>query len=326
MKNKELNNRIKLIYNPHAGKKRKLLPLQSSVTLEQIQELLDQYQIPTDLYPTKSANHATTLAREAKEEGYKMVIAAGGDGTVGEIIKGLVNTDIILAILPLGSFMNVARMLSIPRDIEMAMTLIKIGRTRKIDVGSITKIDGDKLIEPYFFLEEAGVGIEADVHYHLTGIFERKEYSSIFKIFSVLRQYYGNSAKVVLDDEEIITKATLITISNGPYGGAAFKMAPDAKLNDHKLTVNFFRMSKWELFKHFIKIKTKGQAKSPKIATYQAQKVKIYTNVERPIHADARVFGTTPVEFKILPNALNVITGFPKEENNSLNKRTPLDP
>lgn len=319
-------DKVKVIYNLHAGKKRKMVTLQATLTLKQLQDLLEQYQIPADFYPTQYPGHASLLAKNADKEGYKMVVAAGGDGTVGEAIAGLAKTDTPLAILPVGSFMNVARMLSIPRDLEQAVMLIKIGRIRKIDIGSITQIGGENLSKSHYFLEEAGIGLEAQMHYYLTGIFERGEYINWLKIIKTLFRFYGHPVKVFLDEKEIETKATLVTVSNGALGGASLKLAPKAKLNDHQLTVRIWNLSKLGLTKYLLSLLIRGYANSKKVKSFKAKKVRIETHVKRLIHADARVFGATPVEFKVIPNALSVITGFSKEETEFLKNRTPRNP
>src|ERR1700680_3095034 len=103
-----------LIYNPRAGTKRNILPDRIlKITLEDIKNLLAQYQIPVDYFPTKYPGHATELARQLSQKGYKLILAAGGDGTVGEVANGLVGSETTLGIIPLGSFMNVAKMLSV---------------------------------------------------------------------------------------------------------------------------------------------------------------------------------------------------------------------
>src|SRR5260221_378434 len=119
-----------LIYNPNAGKKRKLFSLfRGKLTaLEDIKDLLTKYQIPVDYFPTKHPGHATDLAKDCIKKGYKTILAAGGDGTVGEVANGLVGTDTTLGILPLGSFMNIAKMLSIPQDLEKAIMIIKMSQ------------------------------------------------------------------------------------------------------------------------------------------------------------------------------------------------------
>ncbi len=315
-----------LIYNPRAGTKRKIFPSSvPRVTLEDIKILLKQYQIPVDFIPTKYPGHATTLAQQVVKKGYKLVLVAGGDGTVGEVTNGLVGTEATLGIIPLGSFMNVARMLSLPTELEKAIATIKIGRTRKIDLGSVTHLNGQDLAKPYFFLESAGLGLEAQLHEYLLEL-EQGDKKALIKIIKTFFEYYGRKATLKLDQKEIQTRAILITISNGPYMGASLPIAPKAKLNDHRLTITLFKMSKWELFNYFYKLIRTKQRYSHKVVTYQAKEVEILTKIKRTVHADARIFGQTPVKFTILPNALNVITGFPKiDEPSSLVKRTYLD-
>lgn len=321
--------KAKFIFNPHAGTKRKLIPNPNAAptSLEDIKELLKQYQIPVDYFPTKAPGHATALAKSAQKEGYKMVIVAGGDGTTSEAANGLVGSDIPMGIIPLGSFMNTARMLSIPLDVEKAIMLIKIGRIRKIDVGSVVKLSGEKLSDPYYFLESCGLGIEAEVQQYIKEM-EQGKLKSLFKIFKTLFAYYGYPAKITMDHEKIESRAILINVANGPYTGAALKIAPKAKLNDHKLTITQLKLSKVELFRYMFRLAT-GRKKGyyHRAIIKQAEKVRIETKVERPVHADASLFGATPVEFKIVPNALNVIAGFPQSKSETaLLKRTLLDP
>ena len=315
-----------LIYNPHAGEKRRMIPSRAArVTLEDIKTLLNQYQIPVDYFPTKYSGHATKLAQEAAKKGYKLILAAGGDGTVGEVANGLVNSDATLGIIPLGSFMNVARMLSISTEIEKAIALIKIGRTRKIDLGMVLQLNGKDLSKPYFFMESAGLGLEAELHQYVHEL-EQGQLGAVKKIFKSYFEYYGRKATLIFDQQEIKTKAIIISISNGPYTGAGIPIAPKAKLNDHLLTITLFKMTKWELVNYFFKLIQSKRRYTPKVVTYQARQVEIQTKIPRSVHADARIYGQTPIKLSILPNALNVITGFPKlNETSALLKRTYLD-
>lgn len=320
----EKQNKIKLIYNPNAGKK-KMKKRSIETTLEDLDLLLKQYQLEADFFPTKGPKHATELAKNAIKEGYDIVLAAGGDGTVSEVANGLVNSNITMGILPLGSFMNIGRMLSIPNNLEAAVAVIKIGRTRKIDAGSVTKMDGEKLAESYYFFETAGIGLDAELHEAFKEL-EKGNWLSAIKIVKIYLTFYAEPIKIMVDKEEKIYKNTLITISNGPYTGAAFNISPTAKLNDHKLTLSIYTMSKLELLKHFIQIRRIVTRKTSKIKVLQADDVKVITS-DRHVHADASLFGCTPVSFKVIPNALNVICGFPKtDEVSAFNKRTPLDP
>lgn len=314
-----------LIYNPYAGLKRKILPNPNATSLEDIKSLLERYQIPVDLFPTKYPGHATTLAKEVAQN-YHIILVAGGDGTVGEVVNGLANSNVTLGILPLGSFMNVAKMLSIPPDIEKAIMLIKIGRVRKIDLGVVTNLSGEKLAKPYFFLESSGIGLEAQLHENFTNL-EKGHLSAIIQILRSFFDYYGHLATLEIDDQKLTTRATIINVSNGPYSGTALPIAPKAKLNDHRLTITLFKMSKFEIINYFLKLTRTGRRIGyQKIESHTAKKVKIITKVKRLVHADARLYGETPVEFKIAPNALNIITGFPDPSSSALIKRTLLDP
>lgn len=318
--------KYKLIFNPKAGRKRSVLHFHKNpdATLEQVQFLLEKYQIVVDLAPTKRAGHAKELAQEAIKQGYKAVLVAGGDGTVGEAANGLIGSDIPLGILPLGSFMNIARMLSIPNDLEKAVALIKIGRTRKIDIGKVTHM-GEKLTEPYFFLESSGVGWEAQVHESVRKL-ENGEFGECFKIIKTFIDFYTYSVDVEVDDQKIHSKASAVTVSNGAFSGAALKLAPEAKLNDHRLTVSVYKMTKYELLRFFINLFYGRRKLTQKIKTYQGLKVALKTKRPRMVHADARVFGETPAQYEIIPNALNVITGFPDPGEAYLNPRQILDP
>ena len=147
-----------LVFNPNAG--HKLGVDTNSASADDVQAALREAGIPFDPWPTERAGHATDLARQAVAEGRELVIAAGGDGTVNEVARGLANTQTVLGLMPLGSIMNVARTLWVPRDLAGAARTIAEGKVLAMDMGRI----GDR-----FFLEAAGVGLDAG----LFGYFDR---------------------------------------------------------------------------------------------------------------------------------------------------------
>lgn len=315
---------IKLIYNPNAGKKRHPVGT-NPITQDDVKNLLEKYQIPVDFFPTKGPGDATTLARDAVRLKYDTVVAAGGDGTVSEVAAGLIGSNVAMGILPLGSYMNITRMLAVPHDLEKAVMLLKINRRRKVDVGRITILSGDKPKSPLYFMENSSVGIEAELQDSALKM-EHGNYRAFLGSLKSLLDYYRHRVKIVLDDKTLERRVTMVAVSNGQYTGAALKLAPKARLNDHLLTVSVFEMSKKELFYYLLKLMKTGSAGSPKISRYQSTKVSIYTQKPKPVHADGQVFGTTPVAYEILPNALTVITGFPEPGGPALEKRAILDP
>lgn len=315
---------VKVIYNPNAGKKRNPIG-ENPMTLEGIKKLLSQYQIPADYFSTKGPGDATNLAQAARKEKYDTVIAAGGDGTISEVANGLVGTDITLGILPLGSLMNTPKMLSIPVDLERAVMLVKIARTRKIDLGIITELNGEKLDKPMYFVENSSVGIGAETQY-LTHNLGKRFYSALITNLISLAEYYRHKVTIVLDKRKIKRRVTTVSISNGRFTGLALNLAPSARLNDHRLTVSVFKMSKLELFLYWLRLVTTGHASSPKVERHQSKRVAIYTRRPKAVHADGQIFGSTPVAYEIYPNAINVITGFPDGQVKALGRRAILDP
>lgn len=337
---------FKLIYNPNAGKKRQVLkPDTAAVTLEDIKYYLNKYQIPTEFFPTKGPGHATRLAREGVKEGFKGILGAGGDGTVGEVANGLIGSEIPLGIIPLGSFMNVARMLSIPIDVEKAVQLIKISRTRKVDVGVVTMINSQKLSpkttlekdksnssqdttelnKSYYFLESAGVGLQAQLHNQFD-VLEKGNLKAIFALIKTVFDFYNSPLTISYDDKKITTRASTVAVSNGSHSGASLEIAPKAKLNDHLLTITLFRMGKFELLRVLFRLFRGQRYPSRKIQQLQAKKVTIESKARRLVHVDGRVYGFTNCQFEIYPNALEVITGFPDPSDDFLERRTQLDP
>ena len=322
----QILKKIKVIYNPNAGKKRQIASFSKGITLEDIQELFLRYQLVAEFSPTKHKGHAVELAKEAAKDRFNIVVAAGGDGTISEVANGLVNTDTTMAILPMGTYMNTPNMLDIPTDdLEKAIMLIKLGRTRKIDVGSLTSVNGQDTTKSLYFLESAGMGIEAEFH-RLFNKFEDGDFKSLWEMLKLPFQYFSHRAEIDIDDKVFKTRATLVTVSNAPFTGANLPIAPKAKLNDHRLTVSLYKMSLFEILRYFLKYFFSISPRERKIETHQGKVVKITVEVPKMVHADASILGFTPVEFKIIPNALEVITGFPKQGESSLLKRTYLDP
>lgn len=314
-------NPYKLIYNPKAGKKRSALTLGNGTTIEGIKKLLAQYQIPVDFYPSGSFKQARELAEDSLKEGYETVIVVGGDGTVGQVANGLVNTNVTLAVIPMGTFMNVARMFSIPTEIEKAVMLIKLGRKRKIDVGLLTKINGEKLEDPLYFLESAGIGLDAEIQKIFLN-FEKSKLKTMFGVIKEFIRFLSTEVDIFYDKKKIVSRASIINIANGPFTGAALKLAPKAKLNDHVLTVTLYEMSKLDLLRYIYNMTRHKKTDLRKVKSFQAEKVRVLSKRERLVHADARQFGTTPTEFRIIPGALTVITGFPTSvETASLKER-----
>lgn len=294
--------RTAMILNPKAGQKAGVMT--NPITLDDVRELLDRHGIEAQFFCTEHANHATKLARQVVADGYERILVAGGDGTVAEAAQALIGTRAVLGVLPLGSVMNVARMLGIPRDLEGAADVIEAGRVARIDVG---KAQGRA--RTAYFLEAGGVGIDAGLFAYINQI-DGGNWRSIRPLFTFLWRYRPRRFRLRLDGKPLAVTAMMLTVANGPYLGAALTMAPDAKIDDRRFDVQIFtRFGKLELVCHFLLIMGGRRAYNPKIQTHQARVVEVTARRPMMAHADSHQLGTTPVRFELVPAAISVFVG-----------------
>ena len=295
-------DRTCLILNPAAGRKGGLTT--NAFSLDDARALLARHGIEATVFCTERASHATELAKQALDEGYRRILAAGGDGTVAEVAESLIGTTATLGILPLGSIMNIARMLGVPRDLEGAADVITAGRVARIDVGR-----AEATARQTYFLEAAGVGIDAGIFIYATQL-DLGNWRSLRPFLTFLRRYRPRRMFLRLDGQPIQVRASMVTIANGPYLGAAMTLAPDAKLDDRQFDVRIFtRFSRLELVRHFLSIVGGRRAYHPKILTRRARVVDVTGNRPLMAHADSHPLGTTPARFELIPAALNVLVG-----------------
>jgi diacylglycerol kinase (ATP) len=288
--------RIRVIWNANAGNKGGITTNDGAE--ERIRELMSRTRLGAELVATATPDDARAQAADAVSRGYDLVVAAGGDGTVGTVAERLLGTRTALGILPLGTVMNIARSLGIPRDLEQAADVIATGNIREIDVG---EVDG----KPFF--EAASVGLNAAM-FREAQRFEDGAWSSIVRTAWVAFRYRPARMTIDLEDRQIRTRALMVTVSNGPYTGAAMTVAPDASLDDGKFDVRIFRrFSKARLLRHLVSIAFGRYRYAPEVDTDRSRFVRIKSATPLPARADSRDLGTTPVEFVTRPHALRVV-------------------
>jgi diacylglycerol kinase (ATP) len=251
-----------------------------------------------DLFAGETEDAARQRIREAIESGVEVVVAAGGDGTAGLVGEAIVGTPAALGILPLGSAMNIARSLGIPRELEAAAEIVATGEVAAVDVGRAP--DG-------LFFEMASVGINAAVLGEAHKLAEGS-YRSIVGLLRAIVIYRPATMTIELDHETVRTGALMIVIANTPFTGAGLTLAPDARMDDGLFDVAVYRhFSRWELIRHGLSIIAGRRSYSPKVRTYRSARVRIGSRRPLPARADARDLGTTPLAFEIVPRALRVI-------------------
>jgi diacylglycerol kinase (ATP) len=287
---------MRVIVNASAGSKGGV-PTNGTTTSD-VDAVLHQVGIQTEIVESASASEASRLAAEAVRNRYDVVVAVGGDGTIGLVAAELLGSSTALGILPGGSIMNIPRMLGVPRDLPAAATVLATGVVRKIDVGEARG-------RPFF--ESASVGMNAAM-FREAQRFDAGDHISILRAFWVAFRYRPARMEIELDEGVIRTRALTVTVSNGPYTGTGMTVAPDARLDDGCLDIRVFEhFSKWELIRHFASIAFGRRRYVPHISTHRSRFVRISSRHPLPARADARDLGTTPVEFGVLAGALHVV-------------------
>ncbi len=291
---------ILLVYNPYAGHQRakKLLP--------QVESALVKNNITFDLALTDYPEHATEIVKQTDFKIYDGIVAAGGDGTLFEVINGYFkNTSkvkIPLGILPLGTGNAFAR------DIELdvsrwqeAINIIALQKPKKIDVGYFHTHGQD-----YYYLNILGLGFVADV---TKTAFKLKNLGNISYTFGVLYRTImlkSDKISIQIDDLSFERQCTFIEISNTRYT-ANFLMAPAAKIDDGLLDVVVAgKMTRRRLLQCFPKIFTGEHVDLPEIETFQAKKISIECDKTKVLTPDGELIGITPVAIECLPGAVEV--------------------
>jgi diacylglycerol kinase (ATP) len=295
-----LRTRIRVLVNPSSGAKGGIPT--NTVAEDDVRSVMDQHfpQLGDDLIVTGSEEEAIAAARDAVAQGYDVVVAAGGDGTVGTVACELLGKKTALGILPLGSVMNVARMLGIPRDLTEAAAIIAAGEVRAIDVGEA---------KGQIFFEGGSVGLNAAVFREAQQAdSDSGRHQALLSALWVLLRYRPPRMVLHLDDRVLTTRALAVSVANGPYSGLGFTVSPDATPDDGLFDVVVFsRFSRTELIRHFVSIAFGRRRYSAKTATYRTSRVRIEGVHPLPCRADSHDLGFTPVEYVARPGALRVV-------------------
>ncbi len=295
-----------LVLNPGAGRKAGLPT--NMVTPEQARQALARCCALAAVRLTEHKGHATEIAREAVAAGADLVVAGGGDGTVHEVARALVGTPVTLGVLPLGSMMNIARALGIPRELEAAAEVIRERRTVHMDVG----LASTGRAQSYFF-ETAGVGFDAGIFAYGNQI-DAGNWRALLPLLRFMLRYRQRPAYLTVDGRRALVRAFMITVAICPFTGAGMAVAPQAKIDDGQFDVLVRECrGRVELLRLAFAMKLAQQVCSPLTRTLRGAVVEVeHVRKRLMVHSDGRILGRTPARFELLPAALKVIVGPPQ--------------
>jgi diacylglycerol kinase (ATP) len=287
--------RVLVIWNPEAGSKAGVPT--NGTSEEELRDVMARHGLGDELYESPSEAAAAERLDTAVAHGYDAIIAAGGDGTVRSLAFRLLDRAVPLGILPLGSAMNLARTLGIPRDLDTAARIAATAKARAIDVAVA---DG----RPY--LEVASIGATAEIFEQAQHV-DKGHFHAIFTtIWNGLRQRPAR-VEITIDDRRIRTRPLALAIANAPYTGLGLTLAPDARIDDGRLTVVIYAgISAPALAMHLLAT-VGGRRPESRMRTYTGRQVRVTSGRPLAIRLDSDDGGTTPAEFTIRPGALRVL-------------------
>ena len=271
--------------------------------LERFAETLRGGGLEVEVLNTERPDHATELAAAA---GDRLVIAAGGDGTVNEVLNGI-SEAATLGILPLGTANVLARELGLPLKPEEACERLLTGTAARIDVGVATDAEGTERR----FACMAGIGFDADVVREVTPRLKRYLRSLAFPLVALKVYLRGDRPNLQLVDGDTTRVAQFAVVANGQYYGGEFEMAEDASLTSGELQVVLIEkvglLMRPDVLARIL-------AKSPldrTMRSFTSRGVLAKSPAARgkrvPVQIDGEVWGSLPMSFRIEPAAISVI-------------------
>ena len=301
-----------IIFNPTAGTRN--LQLQ----IKEAGQYLQQQGWQISWCETAYSGHATQLAREIAGRGDDIAIAVGGDGTINEVMNGLVGSQTAIGILPAGTGNVFAVEMHIPvpsplllNSLKKAAETLKNGQTKLIDVGRAKFADGTER----YFLMWAGIGLDAAISNafevdktHYPGMKALGLVAWLLAGLSVLRDFRGKRMRIVVDQGAINRRMILTAVSNSQLYGRFWRLSPEAKLDDGLLDV--VAMEGYGLgssLKHVILATFGRHIRDPEVHIYRTKQITIEAKDLIPVHLDAENVGHTPVEIEVIPRSLKVI-------------------
>jgi diacylglycerol kinase (ATP) len=287
---------------------------------------------------TKKAGDGTVLARKFLKQGFKKVVAIGGDGTLNEVANGFfedpvginsnnidtsagfpplkpINPDAIMGVVPAGTRNVLAKSLGLPEGITNCCTAFHLGKSKKLDVihATVTSPEDHSSITSRICLNAAEMGIAGEIierSKKVREVVNSRIVSTITSIAATLPTYQSNECEISVnnDSKKFVVKMTMAVVANGQFLGGGFKAAPHANMSDGLLDLVVLKDSgSLKMIDELINMKDGDYKEEDNIIYRQVRKVTI-TSKERDVTVtvDGEPIGILPATFEVIPQALTL--------------------
>ena len=292
---------VKVIVNPYANR------WAAKAAADTLQAALKAMKVPHELVFTEAPQHGIALAREAVEQGCDALVAAGGDGTINEVLNGLLQATppdeptLPFGIMPVGTANDFATMQQLPTEPVPAAEIMAKGRTRQIDAG---EVNGRYFINNSAVAMEPMVTIENIRMKRLSG--EIRYMVALVKALAKLKAW---QMEITWDGGGYTGPAYLLSVCNGPRTGG-FQMAPDAHFDDGLFDFVFApEVPKRKVVSVLLKLMRGEHVHDPVVTYARTTNITLTSAPGTPIHADGELFSEseTAVSYRILPGKVTLL-------------------
>jgi YegS/Rv2252/BmrU family lipid kinase len=281
-----MGRRVKLIFNPRADRGR------AAAAASSLQSASERYRA-ADWIATERPGHAVELAEQAARDGFDVVVAFGGDGTVHEIVNGLMRVPPerrpLLAAVPIGSGNDFCANVGVILDAPTALQRVFSGEVRNLDLAHVTDDSG----RSEYWANVLGIGFDATVSIY-TNQMKRLQGFSMYlwaTILTILRNHVAPRMTVTTDRETIDEEALMLTLCNGRREGGGFLVAPDARPDDGVLDYAMIqRVSRPMMFRLIPEVMkgTHGRFKQVRLGRFRT--LRLHSSLPVTIHFDGEIF------------------------------------
>jgi diacylglycerol kinase (ATP) len=253
---------------------------------------------------TSAPGEAETLARHAVEEGFEKIVAAGGDGTINEVVNGLAGSSAKLGLLPMGTVNVFAMELGLPsHSIDLCWDIIQGEHTRLIDLPSAN----DK-----YFVQLAGVGLDAQIVKETSANLKRN-FGPLSYLISAAQVATRRPPRRGIDSEDTsVREGSFVLVGNGRRYGGPFPFFKHAVIDDGLLDVVVFKQLGYlEIIKYLQDVFFSSAIRLPEVEYFQTRRLRVTSEQEVPVELDGEIAGVCPVEFQMREKTLRVLAPVP---------------
>ncbi len=284
------------VVNPVAGKGKSLELIKSF-------EPIIKERIPYKIEFTKKKGEATEIVRRYTSQEDYVVFAVGGDGTINEVVNGMVGTNSSLAIVPTGSGNDFIRSIYDQYTLEELLVALIEGTDKQIDLIQI---------DEKYFLNIASVGLDAEVVYNASNYkkmkFIKGDMAYIISLIKTVLGPKGTYAKVLIDGKQMCDESILLlAVANGSFYGGGIHMVPSAKVNDGLADVCLIRETRLrKLLKLVPRLLKARHTEAKEVEVYHAKEISIEARDGCKVNIDGEVISAHKINMRMVPEGIKI--------------------